>query len=782
MIKSRKRSHNLPVLRKDLLMITTATLGFPRIGPNRELKRAQEAFWSGSLNAAAFREAAKRIRAERWQRQHQAGISVIPSNDFTLYDHILDTCCLLGAVPERFGDGSVPVDLDTYFRMARGAKGVPALEMTKWFDTNYHYLVPELEASTHFTAHPEKLLEEYHAARELDITTRPVLVGPLTFLRLAKRTDGGDPLDLLPQLLPVYQQILTTLAEAGVEWVQIDEPILVCDGDAALQQALSTAYQTLREGHRPRLLLTTYFGRLAENLDTVCSLPIDGLHLDLVRAPEQVAALADRWPSDRFLSLGLIDGRNIWRADLEAVLASARAVLAWHPAELLQIASSCSLLHVPVDLAGERNLSAEVRSWLAFATQKCAELHTVASALNAGEHSVATDLAIAASALASRRASPQTLVPAVRDRCRQTNEKHGLRQSPRDQRLAAQAQHLALPEYPTTTIGSFPQTAEVRRQRRALRDGRIDQAAYEAFLEKEIAACIRRQEDLGLDVLVHGEFERNDMVEYFGELLNGYVFTGGGWVQSYGSRCVKPPIIVGDISRPAPMTVRWATYAQSLTQKAVKGMLTGPVTMLNWSFVRNDISRSEVCQQLAWALRDEVVDLEAAGIAIIQIDEPALREGLPLRSCDRPAYMDWAIRAFRITAAGVRDKTQIHTHMCYSEFNDIIGPIADMDADVITIETSRSHMELLNAFEEVGYPGAIGPGVYDVHSPAVPSTDQMVNLLRRASRSLPRERIWVNPDCGLKTRGWPEVDAALRNMLTAAQQMRGHLPSPGFRG
>jgi 5-methyltetrahydropteroyltriglutamate--homocysteine methyltransferase len=756
--------------------IATASLGFPRIGPQRELKQALEAFWSGKTDAAAFTRNVHAIRAARWTRQKHHGVAVVPSNDFSWYDHVLDTCCLVGAVPDRFGHGGGPVDLRTYFRMARGGRGgdtVAALEMTKWFDTNYHYLVPELSAATRFAADASKPVEEFRAALAMGITTRPVLIGPVTFLRLAKRTDGGDPLALLPALLTAYVSVLRALADAGATWLQLDEPCLVSDLDADWCAAYRTAYDALASAEpRLRLLLATYFGPVDEHLPLLASLPVHGLHVDLVRGPDQLTAVLDAWPAERLLSLGVIDGRNIWRADLDHALVPVQRALARRRSGPLQVAPSCSLLHVPVDLAEETAIAAAVQPWLAFATQKLDELHLVATGAN-DPRSIAQALDDARRARHARLTSPLVQVPAVRARADAVQAADCQRAQPFAVRTTRQHQQLRLPPFPTTTIGSFPQTAEVRRQRAAFKAGSLAPAAYEAFLREETARCVRFQEDIGLDVLVHGEFERTDMVEHFGELLSGYVITGNGWVQSYGSRCVKPPIIVGDVHRPQPMTVAWARYAQSCSKRPVKGMLTGPVTMLQWSFVRDDLPRAQVCRQLALALRDEIRDLEAAGIAVIQVDEPAFREGLPLRRAAWDDYLRWAVDAFRLATSHVADHTQIHTHMCYSEFNDIIGAIADLDADVISIETARSRMELLDAFARFAYPNEIGPGVYDIHSPAVPDVEQMAALLTRAARVLPAERLWVNPDCGLKTRSWDEVRPALINLVAAANAARG---------
>jgi 5-methyltetrahydropteroyltriglutamate--homocysteine methyltransferase len=764
-------------------MIATATLGFPRIGPHRELKSALEAHWSGKLDGAGLARAAADVRNARWVRQKHHGIAVVPSNDFSLYDHVLDTCCLVGAVPERFRHTGGPVDLPTYFRLARGDHGIAALEMTKWFDTNYHYLVPELSAETGFAADPTKPVAEFREALAQGIATRPVLVGPVTFLLLAKRTDGGSALELLPALLPAYVAVLQALAAAGAEWIQLDEPCLVTDLTAEAQAAYRTAYAALAAADpRLRLLLTTYFGSVVDQLPLIATLPVHGVHLDLVRAPEQLAPALAALPASWVLSLGVVDGRNLWSNDLDRSLALVRTAAQARPPHLLQVAPSCSLLHVPVDLTEETGLDPQLATWLAFAVQKLSEVNAIVHGALRGDTAIAAALATSRAVRAARAASPRAIAPAVRARVQAVTAEHLQRRSPFAQRDAAQRRRLELPDFPTTTIGSFPQTAEVRRQRSAYKAGRLDLSGYETFLREETARCVHFQEECGLDVLVHGEFERNDMVEYFGELLDGYAFTANGWVQSYGSRCVKPPIIVGDVSRPRPMTVEWARYAQSLTTKPMKGMLTGPVTILQWSFVRDDLPRDQVCRQIALALRDEISDLEAAGIAIIQVDEPALREGLPLRRREHAGYLRWAVDCFRLATSGVRDDTQIHTHMCYSEFNDIIAAIAELDADVISIETARSRMELLSAFERFAYPNGIGPGVYDIHSPAVPDTGAMTALLQHASRSLRPDQVWVNPDCGLKTRGWAEVGPSLRNLVQAARNLRGGVATAAASG
>lgn len=752
-------------------MAQAANLGFPRIGAWRELKKALEAHWKGDLSISDLGVEAARLRALHWQAQKSAGIEVIPSNDFSLYDQVLDTTALMGAVPHRFGPVEDQVSPATYFAMARGTADAPAMEMTKWFDTNYHYIVPEFFSGQSFRLASQKPIDEFLEARALGIHTRPVLIGPITWLSLGKSRDAGlDPLSLLPDVLPVYVELLQKLAEAGADWVQIDEPILVTDLNAAQRDGFAHAYETLGKVG-PKLLVATYFGALDDNRDLALSLPVAGLHLDLARAPEQIGAVLAAG-SDKLLSLGLIDGRNVWRADLAEALAIAQDAAKAYGADRIQIAPSCSLLHVPFDLEAERDLDTELKGWLAFAIQKLAEVALLTCAINEGEAAVGADLAANARAIAARRASTRIHDAAVKSRATAVTDRDLRRASPHEARRDAQLSRLNLPLFPTTTIGSFPQTAEIRRARADHRKGQLDAAAYEAFLKAETAACIRKQEDYGLDVLVHGEFERNDMVEYFGEQLSGFAFTRLGWVQSYGSRCVKPPLIYGDVSRPAAMTVQWSAWAQAQTDRVMKGMLTGPVTILQWSFVRNDQPRSETCKQIALAIRDEVADLEAAGIRAIQIDEPAFREGLPLRHADWAAYLTWAVDCFRLSACAVGDETQIHTHMCYSEFNDIMPAIAAMDADVISIETSRSDMELLNVFGDFDYPNEIGPGVWDIHSPRIPTEAEFTKLLGKAAAVIPAERLWVNPDCGLKTRGWPETEASLKNLVSAAQALR----------
>ncbi|MDW8323221.1 MAG: 5-methyltetrahydropteroyltriglutamate--homocysteine S-methyltransferase [Burkholderiales bacterium] len=764
-------------------MTTLHTLGMPRMGAARELKWALEAYWKGETEAAALEDTARELRRRHWALQAEAGLDFVTVGDFSLYDHVLDMSCRLGVVPERFGPVGEAVDLDTYFRMARGRarpddpRAAAASELTKWFDTNYHYLVPELAPRQAFRLARGDLFAQVAEARALGHRVKAVLLGPLSFLWLAKIKGEGDKLALLDGLLPVYGEMLSRLAALGVEWVQMDEPILVLDLPAAWRQAFEPAYHRLQTQGVP-LLLATYFGPLDDNLTTAVRLPVAGLHLDAVSAPEELERVADWLEPHKVLSAGVIDGRNVWRADLDALLDRLEPLRA-RLGERLWLAPSCSLLHVPLDLALETQLDDELKSWLAFARQKLAELAVLGRALREGRAAVAEKLAESRAALAARRTSRRVVDPAVRARQAAVRPEDFQRASPYAERAGRQRAWLRLPAYPTTTIGSFPQTAEIRAARRDYKAGRLSAQEYEARMRAAIRHAVEVQERLGLDVLVHGEAERNDMVEYFGEQLAGCAITAHGWVQSYGSRCVKPPIIYGDVSRPAPMTVAWITYAQSLTPRPVKGMLTGPVTLLKWSFVRDDLPSAEVAQQLALALRDEVRDLEAAGIRVIQVDEPAFREALPLRQAQRAQYLRWAVAAFRLATAGVDDATQIHTHMCYSEFNDIIASIAELDADVITIETARSDMELLEAFAQFHYPNEIGPGVYDIHSPNVPAVEDMERLLRQAAARIPPERLWVNPDCGLKTRAWPEVEAALANMVEAARRLRGAGASGG---
>lgn len=762
-------------------MINAHTLGFPRMGAQRELKFALERHWRGEIGSEELEAVGRELRVRHWALQREAGLAFVTVGDFAYYDHLANHIQLLGCEPARFEFSPEGPELARYFTLARGVsgetgaseQGKPALEMTKWFDTNYHYLVPEFSADTHFSLTSERLFAEVDEALQLGHPVKAVLVGPLSFLWLGKeKTPGLDRLTLLDRLLPVYGQILSRLKAQGIEWVQIDEPILGLDLPSEWRRAFESAYSRLAASGA-QLLLATYFSPLRENLQIACQLPVAGLHVDAVRAPDELAAVADWLPAHKILSVGILDGRNIWRSDLDAALKTLRAVRDRRNGALW-LAPSCSLLHVPFSLKGELRLDEELRSWLSFATEKLLELDILKQALE-DEPAAEAALAVSRLAIQSRLSSSRVHNPAVAGRLSALKPDADCRRSNFPVRQAAQRRRLALPLLPTTTIGSFPQTAEIRAARAAFRRGAMTTAYYRAAMEKEISHAVAVQEALDIDVLVHGEAERNDMVEYFGEQLAGFAFSENGWVQSYGSRCVKPPVIYGDVSRPFSMTVAWTAYAQRLTAKPMKGMLTGPITILQWSFVRDDQSRSLTAQQIALAIRDEVVDLEKAGIGIIQIDEPAIREGLPLRRDQQRDYLAWATRAFRLAASGVADETQIHTHMCYSEFNDILPEIAAMDADVITIETSRSDMELLRGFSDFRYPNEIGPGVYDIHSPRVPSVEEMTRLLGKALAVIPAKNLWVNPDCGLKTRGWPETEAALRNMVIATRRVREQL-------
>jgi 5-methyltetrahydropteroyltriglutamate--homocysteine methyltransferase len=761
----------------EIVMAVAHSLGFPRVGADRELKKALEAYWKGDLSEAELRQVGRELRAAHWQLQANAGIELLPAGDFAWYDQVLTHSLMFGVVPERFRPADGQPTLDTLFAMARGVThaccgGGQAQEMTKWFDTNYHYLVPEFSVDQTFQLSWEQLFEEVEEAKALGHAVKPVLIGPLTYLWLGKaKGEAFDKLALLELLLPVYGEVLERLAALGVEWVQIDEPILVLDLPQDWKNAVERAYNQLQRAPLKKLV-ATYFGGLEDNLGLAAALPVDGLHIDLVRAPDQYPVILDRLPAYKILSLGLVNGRNVWRCDLDKALNVLRHA-AERLGERLWVAPSCSLLHAPVDLAREDQLDAELKSWLAFAVQKCAEVAVLARAVNQPDDVlVQSALQQSREVQASRALSSRIHKPEVQARLAAIKPRHSQRQSGFESRIEKQRARLNLPAFPTTTIGSFPQTPAIRLARQAFKQGKLALTDYTEAMHAEIRHAVAVQEQLGLDVLVHGEAERNDMVEYFAEQLDGYAFTRFGWVQSYGSRCVKPAVIYGDLSRPTAMTVEWIRYAQQQTSKVMKGMLTGPVTMLMWSFTREDLSREQQARQLALAIRDEVCDLEAAGIKIVQIDEAAFREGLPLRRSQWGYYLDWAVDAFRLCASGVRDETQIHTHMCYSEFNDVIEAIAAMDADVITIETSRSQMELLEAFRAFDYPNDIGPGVYDIHSPRVPDTAEMVQLLQKASERIPAERLWVNPDCGLKTRGWAETEAALVNMVAAARQLR----------
>jgi 5-methyltetrahydropteroyltriglutamate--homocysteine methyltransferase len=761
-------------------MVKATNLGFPRIGANRELKWAVESFWAGKTDEATLTQTAADIRKANWRYQQGQGLDHIPSNDFSLYDQVLDTAVMVGAIPPRYGHSGGPAGLDTYFAMARGTGGandpggISAMEMTKWFDTNYHYIVPEFEAKQKFTLSSTKAVDEFLEAKELGIHTRPVLVGPVSFLLLGKSKDERlDNLSLLDNLLPVYEEVLRKLAEAGADWVQIDEPCLGLKSDNAQRAAFGRAYAQLAAASpKLKLLVAVYFSDLRDNLQTALGLPVAALHVDLVRGPGQLDDLLPKLPRTMSLSLGVVDGRNVWKTDMSKALATVEKAVLVLGSDRVLIGPSCSMLHSPVDLDFETRLDEEMKSWLAFAHQKVTEIATLAKAINKGKERVAGALSDNAKVMEGRRTSPRIHNQAVKQRAAAVDETMLQRMSPFAERQKTQREALKLPDFPTTTIGSFPQTGAIRKARAAHRKGEITDDQYQVFLKEEIANAIRFQEQVGLDVLVHGEAERNDMVEYFGEQLDGYISTRNGWVQSYGSRGVKPPIIFGDVSRPKPMTVDWTTYAQSLTSKPVKGMLTGPITMLEWSFVRDDQPRSETAKQLALAIRDEVTDLEAAGTSVIQIDEPALREGLPLRQEDWADYLRWAVDSFRLAASGVSDRTQVHTHMCYAEFNDIIEAIGELDADVISIESSRSDMELLAAFGKYHYPNEIGPGVYDIHSPRVAGPGEMEDLLGKALEVLTPDQLWVNPDCGLKTRRWEEVEPSLEHMVEAAKAMR----------
>jgi 5-methyltetrahydropteroyltriglutamate--homocysteine methyltransferase len=762
----------------------TQNLGYPRIGSQRELKKICENYWADKTGYKNVLQVGKNIRHENWNLQKEAGIDVIPSNDFSFYDHVLDHSLTFGAIPKRYNEVILKKgnsELDLYFAMARGYQkeglDVVAMEMTKWFDTNYHYIVPEFYKDQPFKLFSTKIIDEFYEAKQLGITTKPVLIGPVSYLLLGKEKEASfEKIDLIKNLLPVYIEILSRLDALEVEYVQFDEPFLTLDLTEKDKKAYEYVYREIRKAFpRLKIVLATYFEGLGNNLALTTSLPVNVLHIDLVRAEDQLTDVLASLKEETILSLGLVDGRNIWKNDFEKSVLIINQAVEKRGLDKVWIAPSCSLIHSPVDLdneTNEQNLSAEIKQWLAYAKQKIAELATLKKLItNESPASTQQKLEENKITIANRKVSKIIHNPEVKNRVLGLKEQDAERLSPFSTRKIKQ-QELNLPSYTTTTIGSFPQTAEVRSWRAKLKNGTFTVEEYDDLIAQETAKAVNWQEEIDLDVLVHGEFERNDMVEYFGEQLDGFAFSKNGWVQSYGSRCVKPPIIYGDVSRPKPMTVKWTAYAQSLTSKYMKGMLTGPVTILQWSFVRNDQPRSETCTQIALAIRDEVCDLENAGIKIIQIDEPAIREGLPLRKADWQNYLNWAVKAFKISASGVKDDTQIHTHMCYSEFNDIIQNIADMDADVITIETSRSQMELLDAFADFKYPNEIGPGVYDIHSPRVPKREEMVQLLKKAKAVIPSEQLWVNPDCGLKTRGWDETKKALIEMVEAAKEMR----------
>ena len=749
--------------------------GYPRIGAKRELKFAVEAFWKGAKSEAELQAVAAEIRRLNWAAQKAAGADLLPVGDFSFYDQVLDTQVALGCIPKRFGFDAANLSLPEYFQLARGNATQFAMEMTKWFDTNYHYIVPEWHADTEFAAHSANLIAQIKEARALGHDIKPTLVGPLTLLWLGKKKEefGCRVAALLPKLLPAYAQLLRELAAEGVDWIQIDEPILAVDAPKPYLDAFPAVYKELANTG-VRIIIGTYFASVAEHLNLLKNLPVHGVHIDAVRAPESVAVFADAWPENKVLSVGLIDGRNVWRANLSKVIDTLAPVAA-KLGNNLWIAPSCSLLHSPQDLAVEEKLDAEIKSWMAFAAQKLVELGAVKQALAHGKESVKEAIAASDAAAADRATNKLIHSEAVQKRVADLPQGADQRKSPFAERIKAQQEWMKLPILPTTTIGSFPQTTEIRQARAAFKKGELSAADYDAAMKKEIAYCVEEQEKLQIDVPVHGEAERNDMVEYFGEQLAGYCFSQFGWVQSYGSRCVKPPIIFGDVSRPNPMTVYWSSFAQTLTGRPMKGMLTGPVTMFKWSFVRDDVPLSVVAKQIALALNDEVLDLEKAGIKVIQIDEPAIREAMPLKKAQWDEYLAWACESFRLSSTGAEDSTQIHTHMCYSEFNDILPAIASMDADVITIETSRSDMDLLTAFGDFKYPNDIGPGVYDIHSPRVPTAAEVEHLLRKAMDVVPVERLWVNPDCGLKTRGWPETIEQLKVMMEVTKKLRAEL-------
>ncbi|AWG78297.1 TPA: 5-methyltetrahydropteroyltriglutamate--homocysteine S-methyltransferase [Vibrio parahaemolyticus] len=758
---------------------TTHILGYPRIGEKRELKFAQEKYWRGDIDQTELKKVGADLRAKNWQTQTEAGLSFTTAGDFAWYDHVLTTTLLLGHVPKRHA-GGFP-NLDTLFKVGRGQSqagcgcgcaGAAASDMTKWFNTNYHYIVPEFSKDDTFEVSWPQLFEEINEAVQAGHKVKPVLLGPVSYLYLGKEVEEGfDRLTLLPRLLTAYQAILAKLASQGVEWVQIDEPILSLELEKQWADAFKLAYQVIRSD--VKVLLTTYFDSVTDTLDKIIELPVDGLHVDLSAAPQQLDDVVAKLPEGWVFSAGVVNGRNVWRSDLSAQLERLQPVKE-KLGDKLWVASSCSLLHSPVDLELETELSEEVKSWFAFAKQKVTEVALLGRALDGDQNAIlACDTY--SQPIKARKTATHVNKPQVQARLNNITASLAERSAPYAERAAHQAEVLGLPLLPTTTIGSFPQTGEIRVQRSAYRTGQLSESDYIQALKGHIADAVKRQEALDLDVLVHGEAERNDMVEYFAENLAGFQTTKFGWVQSYGSRCVKPAIVVADIEREKPITVEWSTYAQSLTSKQMKGMLTGPVTILCWTFPREDITRQEIAQQLALALRDEVSDLQDAGINIIQIDEPAIREGLPLKKRDHKAYLEWAVNAFKISAASAKPETQIHTHMCYSEFNEIIDSVAALDADVITIETSRSNMELLKAFEEFNYPNEIGPGVYDIHSPNIPTEEWIEGLIKKAAEKIPVQRLWVNPDCGLKTRNWAETEAALANLVSAAKKLRAEL-------
>ena len=750
-------------------MIKIASIGYPRIGPKRELKVALENFWKSDISEAELQTVAKDLRSKNWQTQKENGVDLISSNDFSFYDQVLDTICLLGAIPKRYKWDGKEVSLKTYFAMARGSQtselDVPALEMTKWFDTNYHYLVPELSKDQAFKLSTNKPFEEFKEAKKYGFNTKPIILGPLSFLLLAKGLDGFKTINLLDKILPVYKEIIKKLSELGAEWIQIDEPILVKDLDSqVVSQIKNTLNELKKSSGSSKILVATYFEDLNDKVkNEIFESDIDAVHLDLVRGNRNKSYVKN---SKKQLSLGLIDGRNVWKADLQEKIEFIKN----NTSGDIIIASSCPLLHTPYDLDLEQKVPQEIKRWLSFSKQKLQELNIIKNFINNNTHQ--TELKKNTDDVQDRKTSKLIHDNAVKDRIKIINKSITDRKSSYTLRAKVQKDIFSLPKYPTTTIGSFPQTSDVRQARAKFKRGEIDEKSYDKFLEEKTIDAIRKQEKIGLDVIVHGEFERNDMVEYFGEQLKGFTFTSSGFVQSYGSRCVKPPIIYGNVSRPKPMTVRWSKFAQDQTKQIVKGMLTGPITILQWSFVRDDQPRKNTAQEIAFAIRDEVQDLEKNGIRMIQIDEPALREGLPLKKKDWKEYLEWSVDCFKISSGVVKDETQIHTHMCYAEFEDIINSIAALDADVISIETSRSRMELLTTFEKFKYPNEVGPGVYDIHSPRVPTKDEMKELIKKASKLIDSKRVWVNPDCGLKTRGWPETTAALEKMVEAAKELR----------
>ena len=750
-------------------MITTATIGYPRIGPKRELKKVLESYWKGDVDENELQKTAKELRKNVWTVQKDNGIDLITSNDFSFYDQILDMICLLGAVPKRYKWSGNNVDLKTYFAMARGSQtkdlDVGALEMTKWFDTNYHYLVPELEKDQTFKISSNKPFDEYEEAKSFGFETKPVLIGPITFLLLSKSVDGSNTIELLDKVLPVYLEIIKKLNEIGANWIQIDEPIFVKDLDQNIISKIKNTLNKIKSAAgNSKILLATYFESIDQKIkEEIFNSNIDCVHLDLVRGKKNFEYIKN---SNKNLSLGVVNGRNIWKSDLTKIIEQLKTI-----ENDIIISSSCPLLHTPYDLDLETKVPEDIKRWLAFSKQKLQELNTLKENINNGKEK--EKLALNKSDIQDRIQSELIHDEAVKLRIKTINDQVLNRLSKYEERAKIQKDIFNLPLYPTTTIGSFPQTKDVRQARAKNRKGELSNQDYEKFLEDKTIETIRQQEDLGIDVIVHGEFERNDMVEYFGENLKGFTFTSSGFVQSYGSRCVKPPIIFGDVSRPNPMTVRWSKFAQEQTSSIVKGMLTGPITILQWSFVRDDQPRQTTAEQIAFAIRDEVADLEKNGIRMIQIDEPALREGLPLKRSDWASYLKWSVNAFKISSAVAKDETQIHTHMCYAEFEDIIDSIAALDADVISIETSRSRMELLKTFEQFKYPNEIGPGVYDIHSPRVPKKSEMIELIKKASKQIDPKRLWVNPDCGLKTRGWPETIDALKEMVAAAKELRG---------